>query len=218
MGARSGQVADPEIIKHLQAHREALGLSDKKDLTFKADEEHQIVYGVVYAPNQVDTDWETMTADEIQEMAWNFLAKKQPENIDLQHDLVQSGCEVVESFIARAEDPDFPEGAWVLGVRCPDDIWKRVKEGEFNGYSLYASVTKYPAKVLVQIAKQITGITEESTVDIIPPHEHTYIVNFDNKGNIVSGMTDLVLAHSHPIVKGTATEFELDHNHRIFME
>lgn len=217
-GARSGQMASQAVLNHLNSHREVLGIKDDPFYALKADEEHQVVYGVVYAPNRVDTDWEAMTAEEIQKMAWNFLAKHREENIDLQHSLEKSGCVVVESFVVREGDPDFPEGAWVLGTLCPDDIWERVKSGEFNGYSFYGGVEKYPAKVLLEVAKQIAGITEKSTVDILPEHEHTFIVNLDNKARIVSGKTDIVLIHSHIIKKGTATEFDMDHNHRVFLE
>lgn len=216
-GARSGQTASQGVFDVLKSHRETLGIKDDV-YAIKADEEHQVVYGVVYAPNRVDTDWEAMTAEEIQKMAWNFLENHREENIDLAHDLKQSGCVVVESFVARSGDPDFPEGAWVLGTRCPDDVWKRIKEGEFNGYSFYGGVKKYPATVLLEVAKQITGITEKSTIEILPVHEHTFIVNLNNKAQIVSGRTDVVLNHSHAIKKGTATELEIDHNHRVFLE
>lgn len=222
MGARSGVVADPKIIAHLKKHRDALGIGEEKDdlvMAFKeVNEEAQVVYGVVYTPNRVDTDWETMTAEELQRAAWDFLATGKFQKIDIQHSLQESGSEVVESFIAREGDPDFPEGSWVLGVRCPDEVWQGIKDGSLNGFSFYATVSKYPATVLVEVAKQIAGITETSTIDIIPPHEHTFIVNLNNKGGIVSGKTDIVMEHSHVIMKGTATEKALDHNHRIFLE
>jgi len=105
-----------------------------------------------------------------------------------------------------------------LATKCTDEVWAGVKSGEFNGYSFYGDVHKYPATVLVEVAKQITGITEKSTVDVLPFHEHTFIVNLNNKAQIVSGKTDAVLAHSHIIKKGTATEMAIDHSHRVFME
>lgn len=233
-GARSGQQASDTVTAHLQKHRKALGLDSKVEdfyleekvskvelqVAFKeAKDEFQVVYGEVYAPNHVDTDWETMSGEEIREMAWNFLATKDMDNIDINHNLEKSGCQVVESFIARAGDPDgFNEGAWVLGVRCTDDVWKEVRKGELNGFSLYGTVKKFPAKVLIEVAKQIVGITEQSTVDIIPYHEHTFIVNLNKGGRIVSGKTDMVQGHFHVVNKSTATEKELDHSHRIFLE
>lgn len=217
-GARSGQMASNKVISHLKKHRDALGL-DNKELVFKTlNEEEQVAYGVVYSPNHIDTDWETMTSDEIQKMAWRFLATRESDKIDIQHNLEECGAIVVESFIARPSDPDFPEGSWVLGVKCPDDVWERIKDGELNAFSFYGITSKYPAKVLVEVAKQIAGLTEESTVDILPFHDHTFIVNLDQKGKIVSGKTDMVLGHYHEIKLSTATEDALDHNHRFVLE
>lgn len=182
------------------------------------DNEDQVVYGEVYIPDRIDTDHETMSKDDVEKMAWKFLAKGKIDKIDIQHDLVESGCEVVESFIARKGWEPWVEGAWVLGVKCTDETWKAVKSGDLNGFSFYGSSKKAPAKVLVEVAKQIAGITEENTEDILPPHSHTFVVNLDNKGNIVSGKTDLVMEHSHPIKHGTATEEEVDHRHRLVLE
>lgn len=181
-------------------------------------EEDQVVYGEVYIPNRVDTDHETMSADDVEKMAWEFLASGKISKIDVQHDLLESGCTVVESFIARAGWEPWVEGAWVMGVKCLDDIWKAVKSGDLNGFSFYGTSKKVPARVLVEVAKQIAGITEKNTEDILPKHEHSYIMNLDNKGNIVSGKTDYVLEHFHTIKHGTATEEELDHRHRLILE
>lgn len=208
------------VISHLRKHKDTLGLTEKCIyLPAKAqDAELQIVWGEVYVPYRIDTDRETMTPEEIQKMAWEFLSTGKADNIDISHSLEKSGCKVVESFVAREGDPDFIPGAWVLGVWCPDEVWEQVKSGELNGFSFFGSTEKYPATVLIEVVKQIAGITKKSTVDIIPIHEHAFIINLDNKGVIVSGKTDMVLAHFHPIEKGTATEFELDHNHRFALD
>jgi hypothetical protein len=183
-----------------------------------ANEEDQVVYGEVYVPDRVDTDHETMSADEVEKMAWEFLAKGKTNKIDIQHDLIESGCDVVESFIARKDWEPWVEGAWILGVKCPDEIWKAVKSGDLNGFSFYGTSKKVPAKVLVEVAKQIAGTTEENTEEILPPHIHTFVINLNHGGDIVSGKTDVVMEHSHPIKHGTATEEELDHRHRLILE
>ena len=80
----------------------------------------------------VDTDGEAMTANEIQKMAHGFLAAGRTDKIDVGHNLKESGCVVVESFLARKGDADgFINGAWVLGVKVlPDELWEAVKTGE----------------------------------------------------------------------------------------
>lgn len=218
-----------ELVKHrdLLSHTKQLvekGYSEEDILYIsimeKAGkvEEDQIVYGEVYVPNRVDTDHETMTSEDVEKAAWEFLSTGKTDKIDVQHDLTESGCQVVESFIAREGWEPWVEGSWVMGVKCTDEVWESVKSGDLNGFSFYGTSQKVPAKVLVEVAKQITGITEENTEEILPPHEHTFIVNLDNKGNIVSGKTDFVLEHFHPIKHGTATEDELDHRHRMVLE
>jgi hypothetical protein len=181
-------------------------------------EEDQVVYGEVYVPNRVDTDHETMDEKSVEYAAWEFLSTGKTDKIDIQHDLAESGCQVVESFIARKDWEPWVEGAWVMGVKCTDSIWKAVKSGDLNGFSFYGTSKKVPARVLVEVAKQIAGVTEDNTEEILPPHVHTFVINLDNKGNIVSGKTDIVMEHSHPIIHGTATEDELDHRHRLVLE
>jgi hypothetical protein len=184
----------------------------------KSDVKNQIVYGVVYEPNDIDTDGETMDVKAVQQACWSFMSKKDAFLIDIQHNLEKSGCYVVENFIAREGDPDFKVGSWVMGVKCPDDVWKQVLAGELNGFSLYGQTLKSPRRVLVSVAKQLVGTTEESTIDIFPPHSHAFIVNLDVDGHIVSGRTDTVFEHNHLIKYGTATETNVDHNHRISLD
>ena len=193
---------------------------DQLFFKFKAeDEEKQIVYAEVYIPYRIDTDGETMTKEDVETAAHNFLASGKVFKIDVQHDLQESGCHVVESFIARKGWEPFIEDSWVMGVKCTDKVWESVKSGELNGFSFYGTTKKTPARVLVEVTKQLAGVTEKSQEDgPLPPHEHTYIINFSNDGSIISGKTDLVLEHFHVIAKGTATEEEMDHRHRLVLE
>jgi len=189
-----------------------------RNLRKSENEEDQVVYGEVYVPNRVDTDGEAMTAKDVEVAAWEFLGSGKTEKIDIQHDLLESGCTVVESFVARSGWEPWVDGAWVMGVKCIDSVWADVKSGLLNGFSFYGTSEKVPAKVLIEVAKQISGITEQNVEDILPPHEHTFVINLDNKGNIVSGKTDVVMEHGHTIKHGTATEEELDHRHRVVLE
>lgn len=103
----------------------------------KSNSQKQIVYGEVYVPNQRDTDGNFMTAETIEKMAHDFLAKQRNSQISKGHDgKADKGC-VVESFIARKDDPDFIEGAWVIGAHIPDiEIWKQVESGDLTGFSI----------------------------------------------------------------------------------
>jgi hypothetical protein len=78
-----------------------------------------------------------MTAEEIEKMAHGFMKNARTTAIDLNHDNETNyGCYMVESFIARAGDPDYMPGAWVGVVKVENDrIWKMIRDGELTGFS-----------------------------------------------------------------------------------
>lgn len=182
----------------------------------KSDAKNQIVKGIVYTAGYIDTDGETMTAEDVQKAAWNFLAFRKEKNIDINHDWESSGCYVVESYVTEENDPNFPPDSWILAVKCTDDVWKEVVNGNLNGFSFGGTVTKYPAKVIMEVAEQIIGETEPNiNKNIIPSHTHAFTIYYDAQGNIVKGITDVVQDHSHTISYGTATDNTLGHSHRL---
>lgn len=110
----------------------------------KADK--HIVLGVVYEPNVRDTDGNFMTAEEIEKMAYRFMEQLRNTAIDKEHNgETGSYGTVVESFIAREGDPDFPRGAWILGVHVTDpQTWENIEKGEITGFSLAGKCTLIP--------------------------------------------------------------------------
>jgi hypothetical protein len=183
-------------------------------------EAKQIVYGEVYAPYQIDTDGESMLPEDIESMAHDFLANGLCNKIDVQHNLEESGCKVVESFIARKDDPDgFVEGAWVLGVKIiPVELWAQVQKGELNGFSFYGPVKQVPVQAVVVATKRMIGKTEESMEDgLLPPHGHDLDIRFDQAGRVLPGLTGEALDHRHLVLRTTATEQEMEHAHRMIL-
>ena len=182
--------------------------------------EYHYVFGEVYAPLQVDTDGEAMAAGDIQKMAHDFIAAGMVNAIDREHNHIECGAEVVESFIARKGDPDYSEGAWVLGVRMKDGpVWEAVKSGDINGFSVDALVKKTTQRVLVELAKIASGDTALSTEEeMLPSHQHTFYVEFGEDGRVKFGKTDDVLGHTHNILSTVTTEKAIGHSHRYFVE
>lgn len=177
----------------------------------KADDEMQIVYGEVYAPGVPDTQGDTMTAEEIMKTAYRFMEAGRLTKIDTNHNQSDNGSYVVESFIAREGDPTFTPGAWVLGVRVPDKkLWKMVKSGELNGFSLDGIGFREDKDVVLDIPEELSGQTM-----VTEDHTHSFVVKFDASGNFIGGKTDVVMGHSHKIIKGTATEAAEGHAHRF---
>ena len=185
-----------------------------------AEEEERLVHAEVYSPLHIDTDVAAMTAEEIRKGAHRFISSGRVRKIDIQHNQIESGCSVVESYIAKASDPDgFIEGAWVLVIYIePDDIWESVKKGDLNGLSFQGMVHEVPVRAKVTVTRKMIGETEESAPnDILPLHAHPVTIDFDDSGRILAGATDEMLGHSHAILRATATEKELDHAHRIII-
>ena len=178
----------------------------------KAEERKRIVWAEVYAPNIPDSEGEFMDAETIEAMAYKFMMEMKLNQIDLQHnnELVPGAC-VVESFIARAGDPTFIEGAWVVAVYVPDDdVWEKIENQEINGFSMEALVNRKVVEVELEIPPVITGKTES-----IEGHEHKFYVAYDKEGNFLGGKTDEVDGHSHVIRRGTITEVSDNHEHRF---
>lgn len=193
-------------------------MSNQKELELKIkSHEKRLVFGEVYSPLQVDTQDEAMTKSAIEDMAHTFLLEGRTDKVDVSHSFKKSGCLVVESFIARKNDPDgFIDGAWVLGIKViPDDLWEQVKKGELNCFSFGGKGRTVPKKVKVSQIIKIEGETELSHEDgLLPPHSHDVELHFKD-GTMIPGMTGITLDHQHGISKESATEEELDHSHRM---
>ncbi len=107
----------------------------------KTDEEKHLVYGVVYAPNEIDSQGDYTTAEEIEKAAHNFMKEGRVGNIDRHHSFAaEDGAFVAESWIIKAGDPVFPdekEGAWAISVKIEDEeLWEEVKKQEIGGLSI----------------------------------------------------------------------------------
>ena len=192
------------------------------EITRKADDGSDVVAhyvcGEVYAPLILDTQGETMTAEDVRELGYEFMRRGMTTALDKEHDLeFMSGVVVVESFIARENDPQgFTPGAWVLTSEIKnDEIWQKIVAGELNAYSASFLSLKVSAKVIVQIARVALGETDLSIEGgELPPHSHGFEVSFDADGKVVHGGTTEDLGHRHIIISNTTTEQELGHAHR----
>lgn len=210
-----------KMIKRVKCIKKTIG-SCLRNIVIKSDEK-RLVYGEVYSPLHVDTDGEAMTASEIEKMAYLFLERGLTSQIDVQHNQKESGCSVVESFLARKSDPDgFIEGAWVMCVRITPELWPEVKKGNLNGFSMFGSATHISTEAMISVAERMTGDTEKSNEDgLLPPHSHSVNIAFKG-GRIVPGETLPMLGHVHKIAAATATlaafpDSPMEHSHRLIM-
>lgn len=105
------------------------------------DDAKQLVYGVVLVPDQVDSQGDVVSKEEIEKAAHSFLVRARKH--DVQHSDQPAAVETVESYIAP-QDMDVAgqrvvEGSWVMGVHVSDpEVWGQVKKGDnpLDGFSI----------------------------------------------------------------------------------
>ena len=179
----------------------------------KTDEEQQLVTAEIYAPDLVDSHGDFMRADEIQKMAFGFMINKRMDQVDVNHDNELYGCFVVESFIAREDDSIFIPGSWVVTIFVPDPIlWKAIKNGDFNGFSMEASCFKEKdVEIEVESPVALKGHCEKASDGRF--HEFALVVGLD--GEFLGGRTspDPDDGHFHTITKAGCTDEANGHTH-----
>lgn len=94
----------------------------------------RIVMGEVLVPGVPDAEGDVVSSEVVKQAAYQFLVYYR--TVGRQHQEFDNVGEVVESFIARPQDPDFTPGAWVIAVQCSEETWKRVCSGELKGFSI----------------------------------------------------------------------------------
>lgn len=108
------------------------------------------ILAVVYAPDMVDSEGDTASAEVIKEFAYDFAVNGQ--GIDIKHDgdvLPTSDIFVAESFIVQKNDPRFEDtkdyegntidvtGGWAVVLKVNnEDLRKQYRDGEWAGISM----------------------------------------------------------------------------------
>lgn len=179
----------------------------------------RLVYGEVYVPYRIDTDLEFATPEEIEKAAHYFMAQSNTHNVDSEHNFKQADNIVVQSYIAKENDPDgFVPGSWIAVGQIKDDAqWELVKSGKLNGWSMAGRSDKVPRTVKVTALVSATLKTDESIKEGVENHVHDMILKF-NDGKVMPTMTSEVLGHSHEVIATTATEEANGHSHRFNLD
>lgn len=171
----------------------------------------RIAFAEIILPDNLNTYGDFHTQESVREFSYSFMINRT--GWDVEHDEVDISdkVQIVESFIARKGDPDFIEGAWVLGIHVPDDeIWASILSGDLNGYSYGAVVRAVPVDIEVDNTRVIYGQTVEDPFD---KHTHSYVVVLSDDGRVMSGGTSVSDGHAHTIEVTTHTERTENHTH-----
>jgi hypothetical protein len=143
----------------------------------KTDAALKRAYGIVYAPDQEDSQGDFATANEIRKAADNFMAEGRSKNVDTHHNFEKTDAYVAESWLVRKGDPLFaaePEGAWAVGIQVTSDrLWRGLEKGELSGISLAGMAQTSPAQKeeapgwLPKILEKLTPTKKELPMDEI---------------------------------------------------
>lgn len=182
-----------------------------KFITKDADGFERIVYAEVVIPDSLNVFGDYHTKEAIRQFAYGFMMNGFGIDIDHDNDDVSQDVYVVESFIARPGDPDFIEGAWVVGMHiASDEIWQKVLDGEINGYSYEALMRGLDIQIEVPYEVTRNGVTEP---DLRDGHTHEFFVILDPDGRVIVGGTTETDGHTHKISQHTFTDDADGHSH-----
>jgi len=110
--------------------------------------------------------------DTIKEMAELFMTNENMNNITLGHDTVNTDLRLIESWLVMNSENDkaselgfnVPNGTWMISYKVEStELWNRIKEGEFNGFSIEAS----GFDKIEQDVEMEADLTEDEVADIV---------------------------------------------------
>lgn len=130
----------PLVLKDANAHAFELK---------KVDESRRMVYGVVYAPDQVDSQGDFADRFVIEQAAHAFMKNAKTGQVDQNHDFKPlEGAYVAESWIIRGDGGEFSDwmsNAWAVGIKIDDDTtWELIKSGRYSGLSMAGTAVREP--------------------------------------------------------------------------
>lgn len=110
----------------------------------KTDVDKKMVYGIVYSPEETDSQGDVASEGEIEKAAHGFMKYRRSGKIDKMHNMEPEQGFTAETWITRENDAlfkdDAPEGSWAVGIKIEnDETWEEVKKKEITGLSLMGS-------------------------------------------------------------------------------
>jgi hypothetical protein len=122
----------------------AAGATTARFIEFvKVDKAQQLVGGIVYEPDVVDTQGDFATAEDIQKAMYRFMEKysTQTARIKVMHEGESHTFPIIEC-VQPEEDivkggKVVKKGSWWIMVKITHDaVWKAIDEGRLNGFSM----------------------------------------------------------------------------------
>ena len=112
----------------------------------KQDVQQQVVTLPVLIPGVVDSQGDLMTAEDVQESAWQFSKDYSvgEAELGLDHEgapLSRAEAAVVESWLEKADiaygETFIPKGSWMVSIHVKNDaVWDSLQSGQRSGASI----------------------------------------------------------------------------------
>jgi DNA adenine methylase len=130
------------------------GRAFKRAILSKAEsaEEERYVLGIAMEPDEVDTQGDTQSAQEIRKAAFAFMEAYRgggdAGHMGLMHkQIVDDKLAILESYIQKSDEDlggeKIKAGSWVVAMRVIDDeLWEQVKNGDLTGFSIGGTAAK----------------------------------------------------------------------------
>lgn len=152
--ATNATIVRDDLIEWVQLERadEVLkfALSEGRTIPILKSKEERIVYGIVLEPDEVDSQKDTVSKEEIEQACHKFM--EDFGGLGRQHqELVNGKLVLLENFIApvdfEVDGQPVKAGSWLMKERVVDDqLWESVKKGKYTGFSIGGSAVRKPVK------------------------------------------------------------------------
>ena len=118
----------------------------------KANDEKQIVYGIIFEPDFFDADDEYVTKEDIEDAAHDYMVNLRKSSDQCHQKLshkqeIDEATDIVESYVAPVDfemnDELVKEGTWIVAMKIYDkDLWDETKKS-VTGFSA-GGIAEFP--------------------------------------------------------------------------
>ena len=175
------------LVEHPAIEEDFIALNTQKKQTFALqNQEKRLLMGAALIPDKpiYRTDGENeyyvyFSKDTVRKAMELFFKKGYQSNATIEHDYEVEGTTIVESWIiedetldkSRAYGLDLPVGTWMVSMKVDNEsIWKRVKDGEFKGFSIegyFVDKVNFAKQEIAKLEEQEAALLLSQIVGII---------------------------------------------------
>jgi hypothetical protein len=175
------------LVEHPAIEEDFIALNaQKRQLFAMQNQEKRLLMGAALVPDKpiYRTDGENeyyvyFSKDTVRKAMELFFKNGYQNNATIEHDYDVDGTTIVESWIiedetldkSRAYGLDLPVGTWMVSMKIDNEsIWRRVKDGEFKGFSIegyFVDKMNFSKQELAKIEEQEAALILSQIATII---------------------------------------------------